>query len=270
MMRFYEPQSGEILLDGVPIEQYNLHELRKAISLVMQEPIIFNYTIQDNMLYGKLEASNTEISASSNKANCTEFIQHTEERKIKDMEAKDVVKAMQANKENLLKEMTEKEFQTDLKEVQALADTLEKKGKFEYLEGDVDRRSDPALLAPELHDGYKTVCGIKGSKLSGGQKQRVAIARTIIREPKVLMLDEATSALDEDSQKKVQQALEAASKGRTTIIIAHRMTTIERCDKIFVLESGKLAEDGGFEELKAKGGLFAKMNANASANQNQQ
>lgn len=81
------------------------------------------------------------------------------------------------------------------------------------------------------------------------------------------MLDEATSALDEDSQRKVQQALEMASQGRTTIIIAHRMTTIEKCDKIFVLESGKLSEEGGFEELKQKGGLFAKMNAAKAQNQ---
>lgn len=156
---------------------------------------------------------------------------------------------MEANKEELLKDMKEKDFKEDVKEINALAAVLEKKGKFEYQEGDVDRR-DEKLKNPELHEGFKTLCGIKGSKLSGGQKQRVAIARTIIREPKVLMLDEATSALDEDSQKKVQQALEAASRGRTTIIIAHRMTTIEMCDKIFVLESGKLSEEGGFEELK--------------------
>lgn len=95
--------------------------------------------------------------------------------------------------------------------------------------------------------------------MSGGQKQRVAIARTIIREPRILILDEATSALDEDSQKKVQEALANAMKGRTTIIIAHRMSTIEGCDKIFVLENGKVLEEGGFGELKAKGGLFSKL-----------
>jgi len=104
------------------------------------------------------------------------------------------------------------------------------------------------------------MCGLKGNKLSGGQKQRVAIARTIIRQPKILLLDEATSALDEDSQKKVQGALEVAMSGRTSIIIAHRMSTIEKCDKIFVLESGKVIEEGGFEELKNKdGGFFSNL-----------
>lgn len=110
-----------------------------------------------------------------------------------------------------------------------------------------------------MHSGYDITCGIKGNKLSGGQKQRIAIARTIIRKPKVLLLDEATSALDEDSQKKVQGALENAMEGRTTIIIAHRMSTIEKCNKIFVLEHGKVIEEGGFEELQAKGGFFSNL-----------
>jgi len=111
-----------------------------------------------------------------------------------------------------------------------------------------------------LHEGFEITCGLKGNKLSGGQKQRVAIARTIIRQPKVLLLDEATSALDEDSQKKVQGALEAAMEGRTTIIIAHRMSTIEKCNKIFVLEQGKVIEEGGFEELAGKdGGFFSNL-----------
>jgi ABC-type multidrug transport system fused ATPase/permease subunit len=113
-----------------------------------------------------------------------------------------------------------------------------------------------------LSAGYESICGIKGGKLSGGQKQRVAIARTIIRKPTILILDEATSALDETSQKKVQGALSNAMKGRTTIIIAHRMSTIEGCDKIFVLENGSVKESGGFNDLKGQGGLFSKL-ANA-------
>jgi len=94
----------------------------------MQEPIIFNYTIQDNMLYGKLNADNEEIYLSSDKANCNEFIVHQEERKIKDIEPKELAKQMEANKEELLKDMIEKEFNSDLKEVKALAEVLEKKG----------------------------------------------------------------------------------------------------------------------------------------------
>lgn len=113
----------------------------------------------------------------------------------------------------------------------------------------------------QLANGYERECGIKGGKLSGGQKQRVAIARTIIRKPAVLILDEATSALDENSQKLVGQALDTAMQGRTSIIIAHRMTTIERCSKIFVLEHGKLLEEGGFHELQKKDGKFAKLAA---------
>lgn len=133
------------------------------------------------------------------------------------------------------------------------------KGEFVAVIGDVDDR-DSSLKTQRLHDGFNTMCGLKGNKLSGGQKQRVAIARTIIRQPKILLLDEATSALDEDSQKKVQGALENAMSGRTTIIIAHRMSTIEKCDKIFVLESGKVIEEGGFEELKNKdGGFFSNL-----------
>jgi len=123
----------------------------------------------------------------------------------------------------------------------------------------VDTRPKSLTEERELSNGFETQCGIKGGKLSGGQKQRVAIARTIIRKPKVLLLDEATSALDEDSQKKVQQALENAMEGRTTIIIAHRMSTIEKCDKIFVLENGKVLEEGGFEELKNAGGFFSNL-----------
>lgn len=110
-----------------------------------------------------------------------------------------------------------------------------------------------------LHDGFNIQCGLKGGKLSGGQKQRVAIARTLIANPKVLLLDEATSALDENSQKKVQQAIEQAMEGRTTIIIAHRMSTIEKCSKIFVLEEGRVKEEGNFNDLKASGGVFSKL-----------
>ncbi len=127
------------------------------------------------------------------------------------------------------------------------------------MEGDIDRRgADKKDI--ELHRGFGIQCGIKGSKLSGGQKQRIAIARAIIRRPQILILDEATSALDEESQRKVQIALDNIMKQRTSIVIAHRLSTVEKCDRILVLESGRLVEDGGFHELKQKeGGIFAQL-----------
>ncbi len=112
-----------------------------------------------------------------------------------------------------------------------------------------------------LETGFERMCGLKGSKLSGGQKQRIAIARALIKNPKILILDEATSALDEHSQEIVQQALEKAMHGRTSIVIAHRMSTIKTCDRIIVLHKGKVVEDGSYDELVRKNGYFAKLEA---------
>lgn len=132
------------------------------------------------------------------------------------------------------------------------------------MDGDIDTRATRGVSGwndVKLNKGFEIQCGIKGGKLSGGQKQRVAIARTLIGEPKVLLLDEATSALDETSQAKVQQAIESAMQKRTTIIIAHRMTTIEKCDKVFLLEEGRVRESGNFNDLLNSGGAFSKLAA---------
>lgn len=132
------------------------------------------------------------------------------------------------------------------------------------MDGDIDTRAARGVSGwneVQLNKGFEIQCGIKGGKLSGGQKQRVAIARTLIGEPKVLLLDEATSALDETSQAKVQQAIESAMQKRTTIIIAHRMTTIEKCDKVFLLEEGRVRESGNFNDLLNSGGAFSKLAA---------
>ncbi|TNV71999.1 hypothetical protein FGO68_gene1196 [Halteria grandinella] len=111
-----------------------------------------------------------------------------------------------------------------------------------------------------LTNGFDTQCGVKGGKLSGGQKQRVAIARAVVRKPNILILDEATSALDEESQKKVQEALDNVMVGRTSIVIAHRLTTVEKCSRVVVIEDGKVAEEGNFHELKKQdGGHFANL-----------
>lgn len=115
-----------------------------------------------------------------------------------------------------------------------------------------------------MDPGFEKICGLKGSKLSGGQKQRIAIARSLIKKPKILILDEATSALDEHSQKQVQDALDKAmGQGNvTSIVIAHRMSTIKKCNRIVVLHKGKVVEDGTYEELiKIKDGHFAKLEA---------
>ena len=101
----------------------------------------------------------------------------------------------------------------------------------------------------QLHEGFNRNCGLKGSKLSGGQKQRIAIARALIKNPKILILDEATSALDEQSQEIVQQALDRAMEGRTSIVIAHRLSTIRNCNMLYVLNEGKVAETGTYEQL---------------------
>lgn len=171
-----------------------------------------------------------------------------------------MLKLLENQKDEILRgEFIDEDKYKKMVETLKLMDELEQaKGKFIYQSGDIDNRDDE-LKKLELHEGFNIVTGYKGGKLSGGQKQRVAIARTVIREPRVLMLDEATSALDEDSQKKVQVALEQASANRTTITIAHRMSTIERCDKIFVLEHGNVKEEGNFSALKEKGGLFTKL-----------
>lgn len=144
--------------------------------------------------------------------------------------------------------------------MKTIVENEQKKGIFINEKGAVDTRMGD-LKDITLANGFQINCGLKGGKLSGGQKQRVAIARTLIRQPSILLLDEATSALDETNQKQVQNAIEGAMKDRTTIVIAHRMSTIERCDKIFVLEYGKVAEEGAFNDLKNQGGMFAKLAA---------
>ena len=135
----------------------------------------------------------------------------------------------------------------------------EEKGKFQAVEGNVDLRG-PDKKDVALPSGFEIECGLKGCKLSGGQKQRIAIARAIVRKPKLLILDEATSALDESSQRKVQVALDNIMQDRTSIVIAHRLSTVEKCHRVLVLESGRLVEEGGFQELKTKeGGIFAQL-----------
>eukprot|EP01114_Cavostelium_apophysatum_P016899 TRINITY_DN48_c0_g1_i2.p1 TRINITY_DN48_c0_g1~~TRINITY_DN48_c0_g1_i2.p1 ORF type:complete len:840 (-),score=289.14 TRINITY_DN48_c0_g1_i2:235-2754(-) len=181
--RFYDPTGGQILIDGVPLEDYNIKYIRRQLSLVGQEPVLFAGTIADNIRYGKPDATMDEIIAATKASNAHNFI-----------------------------------------------------------EG--------------FPDKYDTQVGEKGAQLSGGQKQRIAIARAIIKDPKILLLDEATSALDTESEKVVQDALDSVMKGRTTVVIAHRLSTIRHADIIAVIESGKVVESGTHEELLAKEGAY--------------
>ena len=125
-------------------------------------------------------------------------------------------------------------------------------GKWEPITDLIDQREAKQRGNMELHKGYEIQSGIRGNRLSGGQKQRVAIARAVIRKPQILLLDEATSALDEESQSKVQQALNDVMQNRTSIVVAHRLTTVKQCDRLAVIEDGKIVEEGTFEDLEAR------------------
>jgi ATP-binding cassette subfamily B protein len=184
MFRFYEPQSGKILIDGQDIREVTQTSLRAAIGMVPQDTVLFNDTIGYNIRYGRWEASQDEI---------------------------------------------------------------EDAAKFAQIDG----------FIKSLSDGYQTSVGERGLKLSGGEKQRVAIARTILKAPPILILDEATSALDSFTERDIQEALERISRGRTTLVIAHRLSTVINADEILVLDHGVIVERGHHENLLAKDGVYA-------------
>ncbi len=184
LLRFYDPQSGRVMIDGVDLASADPEDIRRRIGLVPQETVIFSGTIAENIRYGRPEASEAEVEAAARAANAHDFI-------------------------------------------------------------------------AKLPDGYATLLGERGTTLSGGQRQRIAIARAILKDPPILLLDEATSALDAESERAVQTALEALMKNRTTLIIAHRLATVQRADRIVVLEAGRAIAMGRHRELVAEGGLYA-------------
>jgi ATP-binding cassette subfamily B protein len=179
LMRFYDPDKGQILIDGVDIKKFSKSGLRNLMGVVPQEPILFNNTIGYNIAYGAKRPSKQEIIASAKMANLDDFIK-----------------------------------------------SLPKK--------------------------YETQVGERGVKLSGGQKQRLAIARMILSDPDIIIFDEATSQLDSESEKKIQQAFWKAAENKTTIIIAHRLSTVARADKIAVMKDGRIVEIGSHRELLLK------------------
>lgn len=181
--RFYDATEGAITVDGIDVRDVTFQSLREQIGVVPQETMLFNATIKDNILYGRLDGTDKEVYAAAKAANALEFIER-------------------------------------------------------------------------LPEGMDTLVGERGSSLSGGQRQRIAIARAILKNPKILILDEATSALDTESEKLVQEALERLMQGRTAFVIAHRLSTIKNADQIVVLREGKLVESGTHDELLAAGGLY--------------
>jgi len=187
LLRFYDPQPGEILMDGRPAPEYPLAWLRNQMSIVPQEALLFGGTIYENIAYGRPGAGKDEILAAARKAYAHEFI------------------------------------------------------------------------AP-FPEGYQTLVGERGVKLSGGQRQRVAIARAILKDPAILILDEATSSLDSESERLVQLALDRLMEGRTTFIIAHRLATVRRADRIVVIQDGVLVESGTHDDLyRRDDGLYRRL-----------
>ena len=186
LLRFYDPDSGAIEIDGVDIAKADPKAVRRRIALVPQDVTVFAASVRDNIAFGKPHASAGEIEAAARDALAEEFIN-------------------------------------------------------------------------ALPKGFDTELGERGVTLSGGQRQRIAIARAILRDAPILLLDEATSALDAESETLVQTALERLMKGRTTIVVAHRLATVLKADRIIVMDKGRIVEQGTHKSLVAKGGIYARL-----------
>ncbi|CAA0377413.1 unnamed protein product [Arabidopsis thaliana] len=174
--RFYDPQAGDVLIDGINLKEFQLKWIRSKIGLVSQEPVLFTASIKDNIAYGKEDATTEEIKAAAELANASKFVD-------------------------------------------------------------------------KLPQGLDTMVGEHGTQLSGGQKQRIAVARAILKDPRILLLDEATSALDAESERVVQEALDRIMVNRTTVVVAHRLSTVRNADMIAVIHQGKIVEKGSHTEL---------------------
>jgi ATP-binding cassette subfamily B protein len=191
LFRFYDPESGRVLIDDQDLTSVEQDSVRDALGLVPQEVVLFNDSLRANVIYGRPDASDEDIMDALERAQLGEFVRN-------------------------------------------------------------------------LPEGLETKVGERGLKLSGGEKQRVGVARAILKDPAVLVLDEATSALDSETEKEVQAALSEAARGRTTIAVAHRLSTIASADQIVVMDEGAIAETGTHAELLALDGIYARMWARQS------
>lgn len=183
---FYDIDSGELLIDGKPIQEITMESLRNNIGIVQQDIYLFNASVKDNILYGKLDATDEEVIEAAKRANIHDYIM-------------------------------------------------------------------------SMPDGYDTQIGERGVRLSGGQKQRLSIARVFLKNPSILILDEATSALDNTTEILIQQALDELCKGRTTLVVAHRLSTIKNADEIAVISDGQIIEQGNHETLMAMDGMYTQL-----------
>jgi ATP-binding cassette subfamily B protein len=186
LLRFHDPQSGRVLVDGIDARYADPTALRERIALVPQDPVIFGTTARENLRYGRLEATDAEIEAAARSAEAHDFLE-------------------------------------------------------------------------ALPQKYDSELGERGARLSGGQQQRLAIARALLKDAPILLLDEATSALDAQSERAVQHALERLMQGRTTLVIAHRLATVLKADRIVVMDRGRIVDQGSHAELMGRGGLYAEL-----------